>query len=87
MSKRTKEKPDAAASAAAPELADLVARGDNRAARARARQILAAPSSGEADRAAARDLLARTGFEPAALITAATAISVIAAIVALVYSR
>jgi hypothetical protein len=87
MNKRTKEKPEATASAAAPELADLVARGDNRAARARARQILAAPASGESDRAAARDILARTGFEPAALISAAAALSVIAAMAALVYLR
>lgn len=88
MSKRSKEKPDAAAPPApASELAALVAEGDNRAARHRARQLLSAPSASDADRAAARDILDRTGLERAALFTAAAAIAVIAAIAVLVYLR
>ncbi len=88
MSKRTKDKPEASAPPApASELAALVARGDNRAARDRARQIASAPGSSEAEKAAARDILARTGVERAALITAAAAVALIATIAVLVYLR
>jgi hypothetical protein len=92
MSKRRKEKPDGgaiapAASTTAQQLTALIAQGDNRAARARARQLLADGSSCDAERAAARDILERTGFDKGALLTAAVAVAVVVVILALVYLR
>jgi hypothetical protein len=90
MSKRRKEKPEAGApgaAGAAERLAARVAQGDNRSARAQARQILADAGSSATDRAVAEEILARTGIDKGALLTAALAIAVILVIAALVYLR
>ncbi len=88
MSKRRKERPDEDTPAGGAErLAALVAQGDNRSARAQARKILADAGSSPADRDAATEILARTGVEKGALLTAVLAIAVILTILALVYLR
>lgn len=64
------------ANRAAAALATLLASGDVGEARARAQAILADAATPEEERAAAREVFARTGLDRAALIAAAGVLAV-----------
>ena len=63
----------------------LLVSGDYRAARSEAAKALADPGASEADKAAAREVLQRTGIERGALAVVLVGIAVLLVIVALVF--
>ena len=64
-----------------PAWVELLSAGNYRSARAEARKKLADTAATDADKAAAGDLLSRTGIEKGALFAGLTALAVLAAIV------
>jgi hypothetical protein len=83
MSKKKKESEQqvraSGPSVEARQLNELIAAGDNRSARARARGLLAEPSTSDADRALVSDVLARTGYDRGALFAGLAALAAVAA--------
>jgi hypothetical protein len=65
----------------------LLLSGDNRAARAEARKALADPAATEQDKAAAREVLQRTGLDRATLLVGLVGLAVLAVIIALVFTH
>lgn len=77
-----KEKVDSRQFSARPRWVELLCAGDYRTARAEAAKSLTGPSSTTADKAAAEEVLARTGFDRAAVGAGIAGVAVLAAIVA-----
>ena len=90
MAKKRKDREPGAASppvapAAEDRLVRLIQAGENRAARSLATELRDDASSGEQVRAAAQEILRRTGIDPPALITGLAALAVVTSLVGLLF--
>ena len=90
MSKKKNEKKPSEGSKPSAELhplLKLVIAGDYRRARAEATRILADAASPPEERAAAQDVLSRTGVDPTALAVGAIGLALLAMIAATIFLR
>jgi len=76
---------DSSPLAAHPRWLGLLVAGDNRTARAEAAKALEDPSTSEQEKAAAREVLQRTGLEPVVLSVGMIGLAVVLVLIALLF--
>ncbi|MGC4114870.1 MAG: hypothetical protein QM765_09735 [Myxococcales bacterium] len=81
------EKADAGPLVANQRFMGLLLAGDNRAARAEAKKVLADAAATDQDKAAAREVLARTGLDRSTLLVGLAGLAILAIIVTLVFTH